>query len=244
MRPPRPKLVARHHSGGRALKQPPTGDRQESRVRTVRLRLDLTVSLPQFRRLIRSECPCQLTQGFLVSFVRDLGEVTGEFETHPFARAYPALASLFEAVEKVADGNAKHLGYFKQAAGGDAIDAALVFVRLLIGDTNQISQLLLRQTEHNASLANARPDVAIDILGSARRSTHRYGGARRRVGLRAGGRSGSIGPVCHDDLLLLFHPALLSCRSFELNLKGEEVPPANPLSLDPRALFNRLVSTD
>ena len=98
-------------------------------------------------------------------FVWDLGEVTGELEAHPFAGTDPALASLFEPVEKIADRNAKHLGYFKQAARGDTVDAALVFVRLLIGDTNQVSQLLLRQAEHNTSLATARPDMAIDILG-------------------------------------------------------------------------------
>src|SRR4029077_1138310 len=127
-----------------------------------------------FRSSIGSKRPCKLTQGFLVPFVRDLGEVTSEFEAHPFARADPALASLVEAVEKVADGNAEHLSHFKQATGGDAVDTAFVFVCLLISDAYQIGELLLRQPEHYTTLANPRPDMAIDVLRSARGSTRRY----------------------------------------------------------------------
>jgi hypothetical protein len=86
--------------------------------------------------------------------------------------------------------------------------------------------------------------MAIDILGSARRSTRRYNGARRRDGLRATARSGSIGSVCHDDLLPLFHPASLACCSSNLKLYGKDADLTNPFSLDLAALFNRLVSAN
>ena len=85
-----------------------------------------------------------MTQRFLVPFVWDLSKVTRKFKAHTFTRTDPALASLFEAVEKVADRNAEHLGHFEQAPGGDTVNPALVFVRLLIGDANQIGELLLR----------------------------------------------------------------------------------------------------
>ena len=45
--------------------------------------------------------------------VWDLGEVTGELKTHTFTRTDPALASLFETVEKIADRNSQHLRDFK-----------------------------------------------------------------------------------------------------------------------------------
>jgi hypothetical protein len=179
-----------------------------------------------------------------VPFVRNLGEVAGELKAHTFTRTDPALASLFEAVEKIADGNPEHLGHFKQAPSGDTVDATLVFVRLLVGDANQIGKLLLRQTEHNTSLANARPDMAIDILGSARRSTGRYNGARRRVRLRVAARSGSLGSVCHDDLLLVLRSAPLACRSSDLTLHEERAAFGKLFSLDLAALFNQLVSAD
>ena len=40
----------------------------------------------------------------------------------------------------------------------------LVLVRLLIGDPDQLSHLLLGQAQHDPSLAHPSPDVAVDIL--------------------------------------------------------------------------------
>ena len=53
-----------------------------------------------------------------------------------------------------------------QAAGGDAVDALLVLVRLLVGDPDQLGHLLLGQAQHDAPLAHPDPDVAIDVLGT------------------------------------------------------------------------------
>ena len=77
-----------------------------------------------------------------MAFVRDLSEIAGEFEAHPLAGTDPALAFLFEPVEEVADRHAEYLRDLEQTAGRNAVDAPLVFVRLLIGDSDQISQLL------------------------------------------------------------------------------------------------------
>jgi hypothetical protein len=37
-------------------------------------------------------------------------------------------------------------------------------VRLLVGDADQLSHLLLRQTKHDPTLADPSADVAVDIL--------------------------------------------------------------------------------
>ena len=58
-------------------------------------------------------------------------------------------------VEEVADWHTEHLRDLEQTAGRNTVDAPLVFVRLLIGDADQISQLLLGQTKHDPPLTNA-----------------------------------------------------------------------------------------
>src|SRR5262249_19505250 len=88
----------------------------------------------------------------------------------------------------------------------------LVFVRLLIGDTDQIGQLLLGQTKHDSPLTNAGTDMSIDILGSAGRAARRCSCVQPiRLGT-AGTRSKSIATTCHSDLLLFSHPARLAFR--------------------------------
>jgi hypothetical protein len=136
MRQQVPKFSVLRHGDRIGLRQPSAG-------RTTGLRPGFFSAVTL---LIGSERPGELTQSFLVPFIRDLGEVTGELEAHPFPGADSTLASVFKHVEKVANRNAEHLGHFKQATGGDTVDAALVFVRLLIGNAYQIGKLLLRQT--------------------------------------------------------------------------------------------------
>jgi hypothetical protein len=43
---------------------------------------------------------------------------------------------------------------------------------LLIGDADEIRQLLLRQTEHDPALPDPRADMMVDVLGSIGRSLH------------------------------------------------------------------------
>src|SRR5579875_1892766 len=150
----------------------------------------------------------QLAQCFLVALVRDLGEVAGQFEAHALARSDAASAVFGQAVKEIADRHAQYLGDLEQPAGRDAVDAALVFVRLLIGDADQIGQLLLGQTEHDPPLANAGADMPVDLLRAARGAARRGGCAARFGG--AGALSGdgpSLAPPRLDDFLLLFHRA-------------------------------------
>ena len=46
-------------------------------------------------------------------------------------------------------------------------------MRLLIGDPDQIGELLLGQPQHDPPLADPRADMAVDILGPARRAARR-----------------------------------------------------------------------
>ena len=45
-------------------------------------------------------------------------------------------------------------------------------MRLLIGDPDQVGELLLGEAEHDTTLAYPRTDVTVDILGPARRSSN------------------------------------------------------------------------
>src|SRR5262245_30374629 len=105
--------------------------------------------------------------------VRDLREIAGELQAHPLARTNRTFAFLLEPVKKEVDRYAEHLGHFEQPARRNTIDAALVFVRLLIRDPDQIGELLLRQSEHDAALANARSHILVDVLGAAGRASRR-----------------------------------------------------------------------
>jgi hypothetical protein len=51
-----------------------------------------------------------------------------------------------------------------QASGGNAVYAALVFMRLLVGDTDQVRHLLLRKAEHDAPFPNAGADMPIRVV--------------------------------------------------------------------------------
>src|SRR6266568_4522030 len=50
---------------------------------------------------------------------------------------------------------------------------------LLIGDADQVGQLLLGQAQHDPTLANPRADMAIDILSAPGRTTRRRRPVRR-----------------------------------------------------------------
>ena len=50
-----------------------------------------------------------------------------------------------------------------QPRGGDAIDAAFVFVCLLVSDADQFGQLLLGQSKKRAPFANTAADVLFDF---------------------------------------------------------------------------------
>src|SRR5258708_22645118 len=114
----------------------------------------------------------QLAQRLLMPLVGDLCEVARELQAHTLARADGTAALIVEALEKIAHGDAEDPSDLEQSAGGDPIDAALVFVRLLVGDANEIGKLLLGQAEHHPEFADPSTDMAFTDLCSARYSLH------------------------------------------------------------------------
>jgi len=77
-----------------------------------------------------------------------------------------------EPLEEIGHRHAEHTGDLEQPTGGHAVYAALVFMRLLVGDADEIRQLLLGQAQDDAPLADARADMAVDVLGSRGCSLH------------------------------------------------------------------------
>src|SRR6185437_4235783 len=124
------------------------------------------------RLVLRREGARQLAQRLLMLLVRDLREVARELQAHPLARADRAAALGIEPLEEIGDRHAQHARDLEEAAGRDAVDATLVFMRLLVGDADQVGKLLLGQAEHDAALADPGADMTVDVLGTARRSFH------------------------------------------------------------------------
>ena len=67
-------------------------------------------------------------------------------------------------VEEVANVDIQCFSNSVQAPRGNAIDPVLVLVRLLKGDPDYFSQLLVGETEHDPPFTYAPADVAIDVL--------------------------------------------------------------------------------
>src|SRR6266513_5347987 len=141
-----------------------------------------------------------------MALVRDLREIAGELEAHAFARADRAGALLLQAFKEITDWHTQNLGDLVKPAGGNAVDAAFVFVRLLIGYPDQISQLLLGQAQHDAAFPDPRADMAVDVLGAAGGAAGR-GGAEGRGGVPAG--FGNRRYRAGAGFMLLFHVAPL-----------------------------------
>ena len=51
------------------------------------------------------------------------------------------------------------------SSGGNAIDATLIFMSLLIGYPDHFGELLLGQAQHNAAFADPPADTAVDRGG-------------------------------------------------------------------------------
>ena len=67
-------------------------------------------------------------------------------------------------LEEVAHLDAQGVSDAAQPTRGDPVDALLVLVRLLIGDPDQLGQLLLAQAQHHPPLAHLGPDIAVNVL--------------------------------------------------------------------------------
>src|SRR5271165_44361 len=65
-------------------------------------------------------------------------------------------------VEEERHRDVQNAAQIMQAAGSDAIGAALVFLDLLKGQANRLSELFLAQAEHVATQSHARADMNVD----------------------------------------------------------------------------------
>src|SRR6185312_4187159 len=104
----------------------------------------------------------QLAERFLMTLIGYAGEVACDLQHHALARGDRPRLLFADTLIEIAHWHAEHLGDLEQPAGRDAIDAALVFMRLLIGHADQFGELLLRQSQHDPPLANPRADVPVD----------------------------------------------------------------------------------
>jgi hypothetical protein len=71
----------------------------------------------------------------------------------------------FHILEEVGDRHIEDPGQVEQAAGADAIGAALVFLHLLEGEADGFRQPLLAHAQQRAPLADALTDMDIDRVG-------------------------------------------------------------------------------
>ncbi len=94
--------------------------------------------------LLAREGPCQLAQGFLVTLVGNAREVAGEFQAHALSRVHRFVVGPVETFKEIRDGYVQDAGDLEQAPGRNAVDPALVFMRLLVGDADHTGHLLLR----------------------------------------------------------------------------------------------------
>src|SRR6516225_6895093 len=73
----------------------------------------------------------------------------------------PCGAAAWRALEEESYRHLQDVGDLLQPARSDAIDAGLVFLHLLVGDAERISQLLLAHCQHLAAHAHPSADVLV-----------------------------------------------------------------------------------
>src|ERR1700733_14319369 len=83
------------------------------------------------KRSATRENASQLADRFLMLLVLDFGEIARNFEQHPLMRRHRSRRFVAEAFVEIGDRRIEHTRDLVKPAGGNAVDAALVFVRLL-----------------------------------------------------------------------------------------------------------------
>lgn len=112
------------------------------------------------------ESPGEGTNRLLVLAGRNADEIARKFEQHALLRRCLERIIAVQTIEKVTDIDAEGLRNMIEPAGGYPVDAFFVLVSLLVGDADQLSHLLLRQTKHDPTLAHSGSDVTINILSA------------------------------------------------------------------------------
>src|ERR1700738_5660450 len=97
--------------------------------------------------------------------VSDLGKVVGDLELHTLVRHKLSRTFFPDTFVKIGDRRAQRAGDLKKSSGRNAIDAALIFMSLLIGYPDHFAELLLGQAQHNAAFADPPADMLVDRGG-------------------------------------------------------------------------------
>jgi hypothetical protein len=97
--------------------------------------------------------------------VPDFRKVARDLEQHPLVGGGLTRPLLSDPFVKVGNRCAQSPGYFEQPSGRHTIDASLVFVGLLIGHADYFGELLLGETQHNATFPDPAADVIVDRGG-------------------------------------------------------------------------------
>ena len=86
----------------------------------------------------------------------------GNLKQHALMRRDGAGRFLSQPFIKIGDRRVENPGDLVEPASRNAIDAAFVFVRLLIRNADHLGKLLLGQPQHDSTLADARSDMVVD----------------------------------------------------------------------------------
>jgi hypothetical protein len=114
---------------------------------------------------VTSKNSSELAHRLLMFLVLDLGEIARDFEQHPMTRRHCLRHFLADAFIEVGDRRVEYASDLVKPTGRDTVDAALVFMRLLVGHADHFGELLLGQAEHDTALADATADIVIDRAG-------------------------------------------------------------------------------
>jgi hypothetical protein len=109
--------------------------------------------------------PGELAHRLLMLLVPDLGEVSRDLQQHALVRRDLPGAFLPDAFVEITDRDGQRAGDLEQPASRDAIDPALIFVSLLVGNSDLLGEQLLGETQHDATFSNPPPDMIINRSG-------------------------------------------------------------------------------
>ena len=108
-----------------------------------------------------------LAQRLLMLFVVDHREVASKLQAHALAgRRFELVARRGQALEEERHRHIQNLRDLEQTASGDAVQAPLILMCLLVGYADHAGELLLRQAHHDAPFADARADVPVRGVGA------------------------------------------------------------------------------
>jgi len=97
--------------------------------------------------------------------VPDLGKVARDLKEHPLMGRDLPRPLYADTVVKVSDRRAQRASDFEQSPGRDAVDTALIFVRLLVGYADHFGKLLLGQAQHDAPFPYPASHMIVDCGG-------------------------------------------------------------------------------